>query len=265
MRLLDSLERRFGRYALRGILGYILLFQCIVFAVSYANRGFESVLMLKPLQAMDGEWWRLFSFMIVPGGSDAPRGTGILMFIFYVSIMLMFMGRIEAGLGTFRLNLFVLFFMLTQWFAAWLWGGNPAIAQPMPSVFYNNLLFVFAMLEPRATIMLFGLVPLTARTLALIAAGLLALNVIRQPQLLVSAILALAPFFCYAAPAALKHWRHRSQVGSRRSRFRANSLTTADSFHTCSVCGRTDASNPDLDFRITDDGTEYCADHLPKS
>ena len=267
MRLLDSLERRFGRFALRGILGYIVFFQCIVFAVMLVNKEYVSKLTLVSFANMDGEWWRLLSFMIVPQASSP------IMFLFSVMIMLFFMRRIEASFGAFRMNLFVGLFILTQWLAVWLMPASMAsfltgtglgIFMPMPNLFYNNLLFVFAVMEPQMMIMLFGIVPLTARIIALVSAGLLLFDVMQLPQIWPSVILGLVPFFCFAFPRTISFLRHRSQVGSRRIRFKANSLTVTDSFHCCSVCGRTDASDPDLDFRITDDGIEYCAEHLPK-
>ncbi len=267
MRLLDSLERRFGRFAIPGIIGYIVFFQCIVFAVIQVNPEYESKLDLIPLQLMDGEWWRLVSFIIV------PRTGSIIMFLFSVMIMVMFMNRIEAAFGAFRMNLFVLLFMVTQWIAAAFMlpsmesvtgGGLPVLLTPMPELFYYNLLFVFAVIEPQMTIHLFGIVPLTARIIALVSAGLLLLQVIRVPQSWLSVLLALVPFLCFGLPPLIKHLRHRATVGSRRSRYKANSLTIVDTFHKCSVCGRTDASDPELDFRITDDGIEYCSGHLPK-
>lgn len=266
MQLLDSLERRFGRFALRGIVGYIVFFQCIVFVVMLVNPDYVSKLTLLPLRDIDGEWWRLLSFMIVP-----PASSPIL-FLFSVMIMLFFMHRIEASFGAFRMNLFVLLFILTQWLAAWLMpasmklldtGYAPGIFMPMPGLFYNNLLFVFAVMEPQMMIRLFGIVPLTARIIALVSAGILVFDILDTPLIWPSVFLGLAPFFCFALPRLLKHVRHRAEVGSRRTRFKANSLTVADSFHRCSVCGRTDASDPDLDFRITGDGIEYCGEHLP--
>lgn len=267
MRLLDSLERRFGRYAIPGIIGYIVFFQCVVFAVMLVNQEYVSKLVLVPLQLMDGEWWRLVSFIIV------PQTSSVIMFLFSVMIMVMFMHRIEAAFGAFRMNLFVLLFMVTQWIAAAFMlssmesvtdGGPSFLLTPMPDLFYYNLLFVFAVLEPQMTILLFGIVPLTARIIALVSAGLLLLQVIRVPVTWLSVLLALGPFFCFGLPSFIKHMRHRATVSSRRTRYKANSLTIVDSFHKCSVCGRTDASDPELDFRITDDGIEYCSGHLPK-
>ena len=147
MPMLDSLERRFGRYAIRGIIGYIVFFQCIVFAVMLMNKDYVSKLVLVPLQEMDGEWWRLLSFMIV------PQARSPIMFLFSVMIMLFFMHRIEAAFGAFRMNLFVLLFMVTQWIAAGfenlsmqitMSSGLPFFVTPMPDLFSDNLLFVFA-------------------------------------------------------------------------------------------------------------------------
>ena len=272
MRLLDKLERRFGRYAIRGLIGYILFLKCMVFVVHQVNREFISQLTLLPFSMMDGEWWRLLSFMLLPGSFS------LLMFVLTVYIMLLCSYTIEAGFGAFRLNLFVIAYVLCQWGLAAL-AGSPAgfyigdatgsIIVPNPESmgdgFFTNLFFVFAVLDPHRVFLLFGIVPLKVWILALVDAGLVAFNVIRTPELWLSTVLSLTPFLCFGIPIYLRHLRHRTRVGSRRIRFKANSLTVADSFHRCSVCGRTDASDPELDFRITEDGLEYCSEHLPKN
>src|SRR5436190_20749586 len=119
MPLLDKLERRFGRYAIRGLIGYIVFFKCIVFAVQTVNEQFVSQLTLLPFTMMDGEWWRLLSFIIIPGAYS------VIMFFFSAYIMLICMYTIEAGFGTFRLNLFVIAYVLCQWILAAL-SGTPA-------------------------------------------------------------------------------------------------------------------------------------------
>jgi hypothetical protein len=271
MRLLDKLERRFGRYAIRGLIGYIIFFQCIVFAVLFVNQEFARQLSLRPFVRMDGEWWRLLSFMVLP---DA-RSPIVFMFSAYIALICMY--TIEGSFGTFRLNLFVLAFILCQWFMAALAGtaAGDAVtkatgAMLLPDAFnisrwfFMNLFLVFAVLDPHRVFLLFGIVPLKVWVLAVVDVGFVALNVIQLPPLWLATVLSLAPFLSFGIPIYLRHLRHRTRVGSRRTRFKANSLTVEDGFHRCSVCGRTDASDPDLDFRITEDGVEYCADHLPK-
>jgi hypothetical protein len=34
--------------------------------------------------------------------------------------------------------------------------------------------------------------------------------------------------------------------------------------HCCKICGRTELTTPELEFRVSEDGEEYCAEHLPK-
>jgi len=50
----------------------------------------------------------------------------------------------------------------------------------------------------------------------------------------------------------------------RKSRFSEGvAIAAAQTMHCCNLCGRTEASDPDLDFRVTADGEEFCTDHLP--
>jgi hypothetical protein len=48
----------------------------------------------------------------------------------------------------------------------------------------------------------------------------------------------------------------------RRKKFKEAKLSDEDSFHRCKTCGRTEKSDPDLEFRMAEDGEEYCGDHL---
>jgi len=35
--------------------------------------------------------------------------------------------------------------------------------------------------------------------------------------------------------------------------------------HKCAICGATELSDPNLDFRVARDGEEYCIAHLPRA
>jgi hypothetical protein len=39
--------------------------------------------------------------------------------------------------------------------------------------------------------------------------------------------------------------------------------STVETLHRCDACGRTEVSHPDIDFRVTADGREFCREHLP--
>jgi hypothetical protein len=54
------------------------------------------------------------------------------------------------------------------------------------------------------------------------------------------------------------------ESAQRRKRFNAAKEPEVGAFYTCAVCGRTDVSDPDLHFRVGEDGREFCEEHLPK-
>src|SRR5919204_181260 len=59
--------------------------------------------------------------------------------------------------------------------------------------------------------------------------------------------------------------RHRGEVSARRKRYVRSSRDEAEPLHKCAVCGATELSDPNLDFRVARDGEEYCMAHLPKT
>ncbi|MGL5019796.1 MAG: rhomboid family intramembrane serine protease, partial [Luteolibacter sp.] len=54
------------------------------------------------------------------------------------------------------------------------------------------------------------------------------------------------------------------EAGKRKKVFHSAKRAAAEAFHTCAVCGKTDLSDPRLEFRIGTDGEDYCVDHLPQ-
>ncbi len=40
-------------------------------------------------------------------------------------------------------------------------------------------------------------------------------------------------------------------------------MDVEEALHHCKVCGRTEVTAPELEFRVAADGEEYCLTHLP--
>jgi len=51
----------------------------------------------------------------------------------------------------------------------------------------------------------------------------------------------------------------------RRRKFVKASLPEDEPLHHCVVCGRSEKSNPELEFRVARNGHDYCLEHLPKT
>jgi len=75
-------------------------------------------------------------------------------------------------------------------------------------------------------------------------------------------VAALSNYLIFFGPEIVYQARHRHEVSSRRRRFEVQSET--EPLHKCAVCGATELSDPNLDFRVARDGEEYCLAHLPK-
>jgi hypothetical protein len=76
---------------------------------------------------------------------------------------------------------------------------------------------------------------------------------------------AFSNYFLFFGPEMIRNARQRSETSTRRRRFERDiHETEAESLHRCAVCGRTEISTPDLEFRVAKDGQEYCREHLPR-
>ena len=263
--LLDRLERRFGHLAIPGLLRVIASFQVICFVLLYQKPQFIEVLTLTPEAWQNWEVWRFFTFTFIPGT------TSLIFIIFVVMILFLIGDLLEAEWGKFRLNLFYFSSVACLWLAVWLSGPffGSVVGMLANSILSSSLFFAFATVAPRYVLRLYGILPVEARWLALLDAAWLAYVYFISPVKLVPlewrplSLLGFLPFALFAVPIAIRHLRHGARVSVRRSVYKSNSLPTAESFHVCKICGRTEVSDPGLEFRISGDDEEYCTDHLP--
>ena len=95
MKLLDSLQRRFGRFAVPNLALLIVMGQGMVLLMGWISRpqpgqaGLVETWSLQGSQVLEGQWWRLLTFVLV------PPGTGILV-VFGLYLFLLMGGALEA-------------------------------------------------------------------------------------------------------------------------------------------------------------------------
>lgn len=51
----------------------------------------------------------------------------------------------------------------------------------------------------------------------------------------------------------------------RRQEFRRAIVASSNAIHQCAICGKTEEHDPNLEFRVCEDGQEYCEHHMPQS
>lgn len=260
MGFLDRLEHRYGRYAIPGLIHYIVALNALVYVLIKLNPTFYLVLALWPERILHGEVWRLVTYIFIP-----QFGAGLLPEWFNAAMYMFFLWWIGSGaeqaLGAFKLNVYYFTGMAGITVAAFFFGGGYSA-----SILNSSLLFAFAQFYPDEVIFIMGILPAKVKWLAWFTAAILLYQAMRigTVEYFVSLVIALGNYFLFFGPEIYRNAKLRQQVGERRRKFEAARAPETETMHECSVCHRTEATNPELDFRVARDGKEYCREHLPK-
>jgi hypothetical protein len=255
-RLFRQLERRLEPLAIPHMTIGIVIVQVIAFAGSYSNPDLIASMMLEPKLVMAGEWWRLFTFVAIPPTSN-PLFALFAWYLFWL-----FGSALEQEWGLFRYDLFLLIgYALTV--AASFGFGIPADNHYLGLTVF----LAFAMLYPNFELLLFFILPVKVKWLALLSGGLLLFAFVggEWPD----RFMILASMSNFLLFFAGDIYRYIRGSGRRIAKKVAEPMVDLDKpFHRCVVCQRTERDDPQLDFRYAHDETGnvacYCEEHLPE-
>ena len=258
--MLDQLERRLGRFALPHLTLYLIIGQVFVLLTSMMQLLDPERLILVPELAVHGEPWRFVTFMFMP-----PPFSGrfsLIMLPFAWSIFYLMGSALEHEWGVARYNLYLL--------TGYLLTIAAAFISPMyPTSNYYLMIGVsiaFAWFNPNFELSLFFVLPVKVKWLALIAVFFAARDFVVGPTSLKwqigASVLTFLLFFGRSIADSLRYRRRQMAVESRRA---AEERNGPEARHTCRVCGKTDLTNPEMDFRYCSKcaGDEcYCPEHI---
>lgn len=225
---------------------------------------------------LQGQVWRLLSYPLTyNAGNILMTLVGLLCYYALGKAM-------ENIWGTLKFNLFYLSGVVMMDIYCMIFGGYA-------SVFYLNLsLFLaYATMYPQAQFLLFFIIPVKAWILALFDLVLVLIGLFQNvfPYNLFS-VISLANYFLFFGKDVLNvipvSWRanarrlfRKIKGGKAKSKtipfpdagsFEASSAKPQAPYtHRCTVCGRTDVSNPELEFRYCSRCNGfycYCQDHI---
>ncbi len=252
---LNTLELRLGRFAVPGLVAILGVIQLITWVLLRLHPEFGAALFLFRPLVEAGEWWRLVSWVFVPGSMQA------IWVLLGALLMLTFSAVMDHAWGAFRTNLYVfggmLFMILGHWFF------DPFIP-PSGFILYSSIFLAFCAIVPNYEISLFMILPIKVKYLGMINGGYLILNFIDTPLVRPSIFFGLLNFFLAFGPAFFRWLKQRGNVAQRRARFESAQPPADSFFHKCATCGKTEVDDPKLDFRVTADGEEYCSVCRPK-
>ena len=281
---MKDLRRRFERFCFKNrdkgipnLMLYISLGAGLVylFTMATGNDILYYYLMFDRELILQGQIWRLISYPLTYSGGN----------IFFTAITLLCyysLGQAMENIwGTFRFNLFYLSGVVMMDIYCMIFGGYA-------DVYYLNLsLFLsYATMFPNAQFLLFFIIPVKAWIFALLDLVLVLSGLISYPfPHNLFSVISLANYFLFFGKDVLNvipmSWRANAarlfRKKPKQQKAKVVPFPKAGSYeattasvkapytHRCTVCGRTDVSNPELEFRYCSrcQGYHcYCEDHI---
>lgn len=211
MRWLDKLERKFGRYAIKNLMMYIIALNMAVYLVMLTDRTgwVMSKLTLIPSLVLKGEVWRLITYIFIPPESS-------MLFIFFVLYFYYLIGTsLEQQWGSFKFNIYYLIGMLGTTIAAFITGSGAT------GVYLNLSLFLaFAYLYPNFEVLLFFFIPIKVKYLGWLNLVFIGYSVLTEPLPGKAAALAsIINFIVFFGKDFIDFVKRKWQVYRNRKRF----------------------------------------------
>jgi hypothetical protein len=257
---INNLERKIGKYAIRNLMIYITGLNGLVALLSLytqnnPNAGdiSQKLYMIPPL-VMQGEVWRLVTFLFIP-----PETSPIfLLFVLYFYYMIG--NTLEHEWGSFKFNIYYLIGVLGTIAAAFLGTGIAT------SMFLNfSLIFAFAYLFPNYQILIFFIIPVKMKYLAWAYLALLVYMFRGFPvEGLITIVGSALNFLLFFGKDIFYRISTGRKVHQSRRSFESQKPKVIY-IHRCAVCGRTERDDKSLEFRYCMDcegDHEYCMEHL---
>ncbi len=272
MKLLNKLERKFGRFGIPHLTNYIIGCYILGYVIALMRSDFLSYLTLEPAWILRGQIWRLITWVLIP--PESLSVFTIIMLLFYYSLGT----TLERTWGTFRYTLYIfsglIFTILGAFFLYFIMGGNVTGIGNFFSTYYvsMSIFLAFAVSYPDMRVLLYFVIPIKMKWMAFVYAAMILYDIFNYVRMglwpmavpIVASLLNFVIFFFSTRDIG----RYRPKEVRRRQNFKKAvnpSKVTTITKHKCAVCGRTERDGENLEFRFCskcNGNYEYCQDHL---
>ena len=283
MRFIDKLERKYGRYGIDNLTMYIIISYVLGYALMYINPSALSMLSLNVTKILQGQVWRLITWIVYPPSTSSPLWFVIAILFFYYPIS----ASLEHTWGKFKFTLYILSGMIFTVIAAFILhfvmgGVLDGLGGIIFSTYYISLsiFLAYSLTYPDMTVLLMFVIPVKMKWMSIVYAALVIYDVARyfmngawfMALPIIASLLNFVIFFLGTRdfnrynPKEIhrkNEFKRAVNGGSKTVPFPGNS--NAVTKHKCAVCGRTEKDDPNLEFRFCskcNGNYEYCQDHL---
>ncbi len=252
------------RFGIDNLMKYVALANLAFWLMNLINPMFLQYIVFDPALILRGQVWRLVSFMFF------PPNTGILALL--VVYFYYWIGSIlerEWGSGPFTFYFFS-GVILTVVYGFVMYFVFDLRVMLDSSYIYLSMFFSFAAMYPDMTVLFMFIIPVRMKFLALVDAVFFFISVLTNPfPINLLPVVALLNFFIFCGSdlkALLPGKPSKSAKNFRRESAKIRYEQQAKLYnHKCSVCGRTDVDNPELEFRYCSRCAGYhcfCSEHI---
>ena len=274
MKFFYKLERNFGKYSIKNLMNYLVVFYVVGFVISLMNPYlYYEYMALDIGQILKGQVWRLITWLAYPPSSSII--FGLFMIITYYSLGII----LENVWGSFKFNVFMFMGCLFHIIGAliiYVFGIKTGMGEDIygyltPDNLNLSIFLAFALTFPEMEFRLYFAIPVKAKYLAFFYILLEAYSfMVGSLSSKVTIALSLLNFIIFYFISRRKNIisdvnniQRKAKVSVKIRPVHAGSVNI--SRHKCAVCGKTEKDDENMEFRYCSkckDGLEYCMDHL---
>ena len=279
--MIDRFAYRHPRFGIPNLMKWIVIGNVLVYLLA-VFAGYEAVSFLGFSWAAvaRGELWRLVTFVFMPGYYSQGDLLWLALFLY---LYYMIGTTLEREWGTAKFNLYYLSGVVLTIIVGIIgyYAFGPGVTIYGTYYIGMSMFLAFACLYPEAQVLLFFIIPLKVKWLAILDVVLFAVDILAallrfdivSAFLPIIALLNFLVFFWSDMMEAFGYRRQRArhQNSHKTIQFKAAARQQQKKEaqqgyrHKCAVCGRTDTEHPDLEFRYCSRCAGYhcfCQDHI---
>ena len=285
MRFIEKLERKYGKYGIPNLTTYVIICYVLGYLLMRFNPAVLSLMSLDVSKILQGQIWRLVTWVIYP-----PNTSNFLFFVISILFFYYPIGTsLERTWGSFRYTLYIfsglLFTIISAFLLHFITGGFVEIGGMVYSIggsifstYYISMsvFLAYALSYPDMQVLLWFIIPIKMKWMAIVYGAIILYDVFTYFRnglwfVAVPIIASLLNFIIFfLSTRNLQHYtpkevKRRSEFKKAVAGSRVNPQTGGVTKHKCAICGRTELDHPELEFRFCsrcNGNYEYCQDHL---
>lgn len=251
MRIGNLIERKIERFIPRDITLYLMGLQLIGYVASYRYPWLSQAMSLQGDAVLSGQWWRLLTFLFVPF-PGAPIWVVLEWYLAYI-----FGSALELVWGAYRYAVYLcvasVFTVVAAFIFPYSWFSNGYI--------YGSVFLAFAYLNPDFTLLLFFIIPVKVKWLAILAWLTFGWTFLTGGMAArVQTVLSVGTFFVFFGTEIIYHIKDRMRQGAQLS----SRITKKDQpMMRCATCRATEQDGK-IFYYCSEcvPGLYYCEDHI---